>query len=65
MSPNPPSPAWTPESLADRLPALAARARIGSALRGWLADEGFIEVETPILQVSPGNEAHLHAIETA
>ena len=65
MSPNPPSPAWTPESLADRLPALAARARIGSALRGWLADEGFIEVETPILQVSPGNEAHLHAFETA
>lgn len=65
MSPNPPSPAWTPERLADRLPALAARARIASALRGALADDGFIEVETPILQVSPGNEAHLHAFETA
>ena len=64
MSLNPTSPAWTPERLADRLPALAARARIGSALRGWLADDGFIEVETPILQVSPGNEAHLHAFET-
>jgi lysyl-tRNA synthetase class 2 len=29
-----------------------------------LADDGFIEVETPILQVSPGNEAHLHAFST-
>lgn len=65
MNKTPPSPAWTPERLADRLPALAARARIASALRGHLADEGFIEVETPILQVSPGNEAHLHAFETA
>ena len=65
MRPTPPSPAWTPERLADRLPALAARARIASALRGHLADDGFIEVETPILQVSPGNEAHLHAFTTA
>ena len=64
MNPNTPSPAWTPERLGDRLPALAARARIASALRGTLADEGFIEVETPILQVSPGNEAHLHAFAT-
>ena len=64
MHPTPPSPAWTPERLADRLPALAARARIASALRGHLADDGFIEVETPILQVSPGNEAHLHAFST-
>ena len=64
MHPTPPSPAWTPERLADRLPALAARARIASALRGHLVDDGFIEVETPILQVSPGNEAHLHAFST-
>ncbi len=64
MHSTPPSPAWTPERLADRLPALAARARIASALRGHLVDDGFIEVETPILQVSPGNEAHLHAFST-
>ena len=27
-------------------------------------EEGFTEVETPALQVSPGNEAHLHAFST-
>ncbi len=31
------------------------------ALRAWFEAEGFTEVETGILQVSPGNETHLHA----
>jgi lysyl-tRNA synthetase class 2 len=31
------------------------------ALRGWFAARGFVEVETATLQVSPGNETHLHA----
>jgi lysyl-tRNA synthetase class 2 len=31
------------------------------ALRQWFENEGFAEVETGILQVSPGNETHLHA----
>ena len=30
-------------------------------MRRWFENEGFIEVETGILQVSPGNETHLHA----
>ena len=34
------------------------------ALRQWFAGQGFVEVETPILQVSPGNETHLHAFAT-
>jgi len=34
-------------------------------MRRWFEDRGFIEVDTAILQVSPGNEAHLHAFETA
>jgi lysyl-tRNA synthetase class 2 len=34
------------------------------AVRSWFDDGGFVEVETPGLQVSPGNEAHLHAFAT-
>jgi lysyl-tRNA synthetase class 2 len=32
--------------------------------RGWFDEQGFVEVETGILQVSPGNETHLHAPRT-
>jgi lysyl-tRNA synthetase class 2 len=31
------------------------------AFRGWFEARGFVEVETAALQVSPGNETHLHA----
>ena len=34
------------------------------AVRGWFEARDFVEVETPALQVSPGNEAHLHAFST-
>jgi lysyl-tRNA synthetase class 2 len=33
-------------------------------VRGWFEAQSFTEVETPALQVSPGNEAHLHAFAT-
>ncbi len=36
-----------------------------AALRSWFAGQGFVEVETGALQVSPGNETHLHAFATA
>src|SRR5271169_2545596 len=58
------SPWWAPDVLADRRPFLVARRRISDALRGFFAARGFTEVETPCLQVSPGNEAHLHAFAT-
>jgi lysyl-tRNA synthetase class 2 len=58
------SPWWDPQVHADRRPALLARARIVAALRGWFAAQEFVEVETPALQVSPGNEAHLHGFAT-
>ncbi len=57
-------PWWSPHIHADRQPLLRARGQIQAALRGWFAEEGFTEVETGILQVSPGNEAHLHAFAT-
>jgi lysyl-tRNA synthetase class 2 len=59
-----PSPWWTPDRLADRRPYLMARGRITAAIRAWFGGRDFIEVETPALQVSPGNEAHLHAFAT-
>jgi lysyl-tRNA synthetase class 2 len=41
-----------------------ARGAITRAVRGWFDAQGFVEVETPALQVSPGNEAHLHAFQS-
>ena len=43
---------------------LHARARCIRAIRSWFESEGFVEVETGILQASPGNETHLHAMAT-
>ena len=58
------SPWWDKGRHGDRRGFLLARAAIKVALRGWFAGEGFIEVEPGCLQVSPGNEAHLHAFAT-
>jgi lysyl-tRNA synthetase class 2 len=55
---------WQPARHADRRPVLLARNRIQAALRGWLASHDFVEVDPSALQISPGNEAHLHAFET-
>jgi elongation factor P--(R)-beta-lysine ligase len=60
----PSSPWWDRAVYADRRPFLLARGRILSALRDWFRRRGFLEVETPALQVSPGNEVHLHAFAT-
>jgi lysyl-tRNA synthetase class 2 len=56
-----PSPWWAAGRHADRRPFLRARTAVTRALRLWFEDAGFTEVETAILQVSPGNETHLHA----
>jgi elongation factor P--(R)-beta-lysine ligase len=58
------SPWWMPDVHADRQPFLRARRRILAALREHLTQADFAEVETAILQRSPGNEAHLHAFKT-
>ena len=59
-----PSPWWAPDRHRDRKPFLAARREITRTVRYWFEERGFAEVETPGLQVSPGNEAHLHAFAT-
>jgi elongation factor P--(R)-beta-lysine ligase len=61
---SPISPWWSAARHADIRPFLRARAAITSEVRGWFNDQGFAEVETGILQVSPGNEVHLHAPRT-
>jgi len=61
---NPISPWWSAARQADIRPFLTARAAITRAVRAWFDDQGFAEVETGILQVSPGNEIHLHAPRT-
>ncbi|HVC57216.1 MAG TPA: EF-P lysine aminoacylase EpmA [Stellaceae bacterium] len=52
---------WRPDRLAQRRAALAARGRILGAVRDFFADAGYVEVDTPALQVSPGLEPHLKA----
>ena len=59
-----PSPWWSPARHADRKPFLMARNAITRAVRAWFDEQGFAETETAILQISPGNETHLHAPRT-
>jgi lysyl-tRNA synthetase class 2 len=55
---------WQAGRHADRRPRLLARNRILTEFRRWFEAHAFIEVDTPVLQTSPGNEAHLHALAT-
>ncbi|MDR7125564.1 EF-P lysine aminoacylase EpmA [Pseudotabrizicola sp. 4114] len=55
---------WSATRHADRRPLLLARNRIQTALRTHLAKDGFTEVDPACLQISPGNETHLHAFAT-
>lgn len=58
------SPWWDREVHADRRGFLKARRRIVLGLRRLFDGWDFAEAETAILQVSPGNETHLHAFAT-
>lgn len=58
-------PWWHPELYARRRPNLVLRQAVLAALRSSFAGLGFVEVETPALQVSPGLEPHLKAFGTS
>ncbi len=60
-----PRPWWHPKRFAERSARLEVRARIATGLRAHFASAGFVEVETPALQISPGLEPHLFAFETS
>ena len=55
---------WHQDRHADRRVFLQGRAAIKKAIRNWFDEQGFVEVEAGALQVSPGNETHLHALKT-
>jgi lysyl-tRNA synthetase class 2 len=57
-------PWWDRDVHSDRRPLLTARVRIRDRVRHYFASEDFTEVECGALQISPGNEAHLHAFAT-
>ena len=61
---RPPPPGGTATSTPTGGRSCWRAARILAALREWFRRRGFVEVETPHLQVSPGNETHLHAFAT-
>ncbi len=56
---------WKPDRFSARRHALAKRAEMTIALREFFKGRGYVEVETPALQRSPGLEPHLTAFETA
>jgi lysyl-tRNA synthetase class 2 len=55
---------WDRDQFARRRPRLVARNAMLAAIRRHFAGAGFVEVETPALQVSPGMEVHLKAFAT-
>ena len=61
---GPQAPWWRPDRLARRRAHLEKRGRVIEATRAFFRDQGFVEVETPALQVSPGMEPHLVAFRT-
>jgi elongation factor P--(R)-beta-lysine ligase len=58
------APWWRPDRFAKRRANLERRAALTRATREFFAGHGFVEVETPALQVSPGLEPHLVAFAT-
>ncbi len=63
MTPQP-SPPWTPDSLAARLPFLRRRALLTAAVRAFFIARGYTEVETPYAVPVPGEEVHLATFRT-
>lgn len=59
-----PSPWWDRDRHRDRRSGLILRNRIKTAIRAWFDAQGFVEIDPIALQVSPGNETHLHAFAT-
>lgn len=57
-------PFWSPDLYAQRRPGLLVRAQLARKVRDYFAQQGFLEVEPAALQISPGNETHLHGFAT-
>ena len=55
---------WQQDKFRERQPYLERRMALIKAVRAYFDDRGFMEVETPILQVSPVMDTHIHAMKT-
>lgn len=55
---------WHPETFEKQIPLLTERVRIIKAIRAFFDAQNFLEVETPILQISPVMDTHIHAFQT-
>lgn len=64
MSESPEVPWWRIDRHQRRRPHLIVRNALKAMIRSHLEADGFLEIDAAILQVSPGNEAHLHAFAT-
>ena len=52
-----------PENFEDHRPLYETRARILKAVRAWFEAENFLEVTTPVMQLMPGADTHIHAFQ--
>jgi lysyl-tRNA synthetase class 2 len=55
---------WHPDVFARKVPYLRARAEIFAQVRRFFDERGYLEVETPALQISPCMETHIQAFRT-
>lgn len=55
---------WSRDELIRKRPFLLERQRIVAEIRAFFTRQGLLEVETPVLQLSPGLEPHLRAFST-
>lgn len=55
---------WHPDNFEDQKPFLRARMDVIRAVRNHFDDQGFWEVDTPILQVCPVMDTHIHGFKT-
>ena len=52
---------WQPHKFDEKKPYLQARMEIIRGIRAFFNEQGFWEVETPVLQVCPVMDTHIHA----
>ena len=55
---------WQPEVFAAKKPFLEARQEIFHRVRRFLVARGYLEVDTPALQIAPCMEPHIQAFKT-
>ena len=55
---------WQPHNFAEKRNNLETRARIVKEVRTFFDDQNFTEVQTPVLQIMPSPDTHIHAFET-